>query len=223
MSDAALQAELVIVLPHISFLVMQGDLHFYCPLSKYPALVEFLPIQVFRHIDSGEHPEQKEQQLRANTTPPMEFHLIWRSLDKNPVSFWAPVPQPGYAAMGALATAGLDLPCTRDILCVSNGMTQPASVYDSPAWQWEPQAVRRPPLPAILLHVLPCLWPFCALCGQVHVIQASVKTLSKSYGCSSSSNIVASFKHSAYVLSSRVLVPPPATMKNLHICYDYAV
>lgn len=71
--------------------------------------------------------------------------------------------------MGAIATISLDAPSTRDVLCVLNGRAQPAAVFDSPAWQWEPPAVRTPPLPAVLLHVLPCLWPFCALCGQVHV------------------------------------------------------
>ena len=120
-------------------------------------------------MSDEEQPALDSEKDKSDIAPPTDFHLVWRSVGRNPVCFWAPIPQPGYAAMGAIATLSLDAPSTRDVLCVRNGRAQPAAVFDSPAWQWEPQAVRRPPLPAVLLRVLPCLWPFCALCGQVHV------------------------------------------------------
>lgn len=129
-------------------------------------------VKVYRH-SSDEPSEETPGKSKQTTAPPTDFHLVWRSVGRNPVCFWAPIPQPGYAAIGALATLSLDPPSTRDVLCVANEETQPAAVFDSPAWQWEPPAVRRPPLPAVLLHVLPCLRPFCALCGQVHVWQYS--------------------------------------------------
>ena len=124
-------------------------------------------LQVFRHVPG----EARLGQERPILAPPEEFHLVWRCLGRNPVTLWEPVPPAGYRAMGTVATPALEVPSPNDVLCVREDQCGPAAVYDSCAWRWEPPAVRRPPLPGVLLHVLPCLWPLCALCGQVHAVK----------------------------------------------------
>ena len=122
---------------------------------------------MYRHMPEAGDADLSQSGEQPLTAPPAEFHLVWRSTGRTPVTLWEPVPTPGYRALGTVATPALEVPTQHDVLCVREDTCRPAAVFDSAAWRWEPPAVRRPPLPAVVLHILPCVWPLCALCGQV--------------------------------------------------------
>ena len=117
------------------------------------------------------------------TAPPTGFRLVWRHDGDRPLALWAPIPAPGYVALGACARGtptpvrglrarakALARPDVRSVATVRADLAAPAMLYDSPLWAADPAAAARaagapPPHPYDPAGLPVALWPVDAPAG----------------------------------------------------------
>ncbi|KAK9819963.1 hypothetical protein WJX72_004515 [[Myrmecia] bisecta] len=91
------------------------------------------PVQVYRDDWA-----QRKNGQRPATGPPAEYRLIWRDNGRTPVTFWEPVPHPGYCALGTVVVGGPEQPSLEEVVCVRQDLTKPTAAFDSPIWAFDP-------------------------------------------------------------------------------------
>ena len=115
--------------------------------------------QVFRN-DS-----QAGRQGPQRTAAPVGFHLTWREAAADGATLWEPQPPRGFRALGAVASPTAAPPGRGEVLCVAQGRTTEAGLFEAALWHVQAAAlqVRRPLLPAWACLLL----PLCLLFHQV--------------------------------------------------------
>ena len=119
-------------------------------------------VQVFRN-DS--QPAGRQAGTPQRTASPVGFHLTWREAAADGATLWEPQPPPGFRALGAVASSSAKPPSREEVLCVAEGCTEGAGLFDAALWHVQAAAlqVRRPLLPAWACLLL----PLCLLFHQV--------------------------------------------------------
>jgi vacuolar protein sorting-associated protein 13A/C len=88
------------------------------------------PVQVYR--------DDSQRGEKPPTTPPVEFHLLWRHNGRRPVTMWEPIPPVGYRALGTVVMGAPEQPNPEDVLCVRQDLCQQSGVFDAPIWRYQP-------------------------------------------------------------------------------------
>lgn len=69
---------------------------------------------------------------------PLAFQLLWREAGSGatePVTLWAPLPPPGFAALGCVAVAGEERPARGCVRCVAIARTYASEVFEEATWR----------------------------------------------------------------------------------------